>query len=207
MGSFMMKKNRKILLFTFLLICSVFFTACSNKEATNKEASNKETAQADLKVISMEDLQKNIGQEDWVVVDTRSNDAFNGWTLEGEERGGHIKGAVDFSAKWLDAEIDKKDEQLPDLLKTKGIAKEKNIVLYDANGEDAKAVANYLQEQGFENLYTFDVKEWAANEELAMESYPNYEMLVPAAWINDTIEKNNNGKPYKVFEVSWGEES
>ena len=22
-----------------------------------------------------------------------------------------------------------------------------------------------------------------------------------------TIEKNNNGKPYKVFEVSWGEES
>jgi 3-mercaptopyruvate sulfurtransferase SseA len=207
MGSFMMKKNRKILLFTFLLICSVFFTACSNKEATNKEASNKETAQADFKVISMEDLQKNIGQEDWVVVDTRSNDAFNGWTLEGEERGGHIKGAVDFSAKWLDAEIDKKDEQLPDLLKTKGIAKEKNIVLYDANGEDAKAVANYLQEQGFENLYTFDVKEWAANEELAMESYPNYEMLVPAAWINDTIEKNNNGKPYKVFEVSWGEES
>ena len=105
-----MKKNRKILLFTFLLIFSVFFTACSNKEATNtnKEATNKETAQADFKVISMEDLQKNIGQEDWVVVDTRSNDAFNGWTLEGEKRGGHIKGAVDFSAAWLDAKIDKK---------------------------------------------------------------------------------------------------
>ncbi len=204
-----MKKNRKILLFTFLLIFSVFFTACSNKEATNtnKEETNKETAQADFKVISMEDLQKNIGQEDWVVVDTRSNDAFNGWTLEGEKRGGHIKGAVDFSAAWLDAKIEKNDEPLTDLLKTKGIAKEKNIVLYDANGEDAKAVANYLQEQGFESLYTFDVKEWAANEELAMESYPNYEMLVPAAWINDTIEKNNNGKPYKVFEVSWGEES
>ena len=46
-----MKKNRKILLFTFLLIFSVFFTACSNKEATNtnKEETNKETAQADFK--------------------------------------------------------------------------------------------------------------------------------------------------------------
>ena len=57
-----MKKNRKILLFTFLLIFSVFFTACSNKEATNtnkeetkgrnnKKKSNKETAQADFKVL------------------------------------------------------------------------------------------------------------------------------------------------------------
>ena len=60
------------------------------------------------------------------------------------KRGGHIKGAVDFSAAWLDAKIEKNDEPLTDLLKTKGIAKEKNIVLYDANGEDAKAVANYL---------------------------------------------------------------
>lgn len=44
-----------------------------------------------------------------------------------------------------------------------------------------------------------------------MESYPNYQMLVPASWVNDLI---NNKKPetfkgdkYKVFEVSWGDES
>ena len=57
-----MKKNRKILLFTFLLIFSVFFTACSNKEATNtnKEETNKETAQADFKVISMRKHSKKI---------------------------------------------------------------------------------------------------------------------------------------------------
>lgn len=44
-----------------------------------------------------------------------------------------------------------------------------------------------------------------------MESYSNYQMLVPASWVNDLI---NNKKPetfkgdkYKVFEVSWGDES
>ncbi|MBM4765158.1 rhodanese-like domain-containing protein [Bacillus sp. B15-48] len=203
-----MKKDRKILLFAILLICSVFFAACSNTEETSKkDSSNEDTSIGDFPTISIDDLQNNIGKEDWVIVDTRSNDAFNGWALEGEKRGGHIKGAVDFSAAWLDVVIDSEGEQLLDLLATKGMTKERNIVLYDANGKDAKTVANYLQEQGFENLAIFDVKEWAANEELAMESYPNYEMLVPPSWINDTIENNNDGKPYKIFEVSWGEES
>lgn len=37
------------------------------------------------------------------------NDAFNGWKLDEVERGGHIKGAVDFSANWLT--VDSKDKE------------------------------------------------------------------------------------------------
>lgn len=198
-----MKISRKMLLLAFLLIGGLLLAACSDKE----ETSNVETSTTDLQSISVDDLQNNLGKEDWVVVDTRLNDAFNGWELDGVERGGHIKGAIDFSAAWLDVDADQKDEKLKEVLKTKGITAEKNIVLYDANGKDAIEVANYLKEQGFKNLYTFDVNEWAANEDLAMESYPNYEMLVPTSWVNDLLAIKNNEKPYKIFEVSWGEES
>ena len=49
---------------------------------------------------------------DWVVVDTRLNDSFNGWKLDGVHRGGHIPGAVDFSANWLKVEDDSLEQQL-----------------------------------------------------------------------------------------------
>ncbi|WP_071392775.1 rhodanese-like domain-containing protein [Bacillus tuaregi] len=198
-----MKINRKMFLIAFLFICSLFIAACSNKE----EARKTDAAANEIQMIPLADLQENLGKDDWVVVDTRSNDAWNGWALDGVERGGHIKGAVDFSAAWLNVEIKNKDEQVKNALETKGITSDKNVVLYDANGKDAKAVADYLMDQGFEKLYTFDVKEWAANTELAMESYPNHEMVVPASWVNDLIENKNDGKAYKIFEVSWGDEA
>lgn len=198
-----MKMNRKIILITFLFFSSIWLSACSNKE----EGKKADASPAEIQTIALADLQENLGKEDWVVVDTRSNDAWNGWALDGVERGGHIKGAVDFSAAWLNADVEKKDEKVKDELKTKGIISDKNIVLYDANGKDAKEVAGYLKDQGFENLYTFDVKEWAANDELAMESYPNHEMVVPASWVNDVIKNKNNGKEYRIFEVSWGDEA
>lgn len=92
-------------------------------------------------------------------------------------------------------------------MKAKGISAEKNVVLYDANGKDAKTVAEFLKENGYKNIYQYDVKEWAANQELALESYPNYQMLVPPTWVNDLISNKNSGNPYKLFEVSWGDEA
>lgn len=196
-----MKRQGKTWLILIFMLLS-FLSACSNKDEANKE----KTLSVETQAISIDDVQKRIGKKNWVIVDTRMNDAFNGWALDGVERGGHITGAVDFSASWLKAGVDKKDKQLQAALEEKGMTADKKIILYDANGKDAKSVADYLIEKGFKNIYTFDVKEWAANGELAMESYPNYQMLVPAAWVNDTIE-NNNGKDFKVFEASWGDES
>ena len=37
-------------------------------------------------------------------------------------------------------------------------------MLYDANGKDAKEVANYLSEKGYKNLYTYNVADWAKDE-------------------------------------------
>lgn len=194
-----MKKFTKNLIVMVLAMGLVLITGFAKYDATA------------IKSISTKDLQKDLTKKNWVVVDTRLNDAFNGWKLDGVKRGGHIKGATDFSAAWL--KVNEKDtaQRLLSALKTKGITADKNVVLYDANGKDAIAVAEYLAKNGIKNVYSYDVKEWASNSKLPMETYKNYQMVVPATWINDLI---NNKKPetynntkYKLFEVSWGEEA
>ncbi|WP_227483566.1 rhodanese-like domain-containing protein [Clostridioides sp. ES-S-0001-03] len=166
---------------------------------------------ANVKSISTEDLKEKVQDESWVIVDTRLNDAYNGWKLDGVKRGGHIRGAVDFSANWLYVDSDKKDKVLEQALKTKGIDLDKNIVLYDANGKDALLVATYLSKKGYKNLYKYDIKQWANNENLPMERYKNYQMIVPASIIKDILdgkipETFEYSKNIKMIEASWGEE-
>jgi thiosulfate/3-mercaptopyruvate sulfurtransferase len=142
---------------------------------------------------------------DWVILDARLTDSYNGWALNGEERGGHIAGAVDFSAVWLGAD----DEVLSAALTEKGIEPDKNVVIYDAGGNDAQKVAEYLNGLGFEDLYLYDVKEWAADEALPMERYPNYQMIVPAQIVKQILDGGNpatfeNAGVIKMVDAGWG---
>ncbi|MGJ7911276.1 rhodanese-like domain-containing protein [Neobacillus sp. LXY-1] len=200
---------KKVWPFVILLISSfLVLGACSNSKETNKTAkATKKGTTVEVQDMSTKEVKEKMGNEDWVIVDTRSNDAFNGWALDGVKRGGHVKGAVDFSANWLKVEKKNKEKLLKELLKNKGITSSKNVILYDANGKDASEVAEYLNKEGFQNLFTFNVKEWAADESLPMEKFANYQMVVPASWIKDLNSNKNEGKPYKIFEVSWGDEA
>ena len=198
--------RKKASLLSALVLTVTLFGGCSN------EKENNEVADIEIKTIATKELQDKLTDDSWVVVDTRINDAFNGWKLDNVERGGHIKGAVDFSANWLTVDADDKEKTLDKALETKGIDKDKNIVLYDANGKDAKSVANYLSEKGYKNLYTYNIADWAKDESLPMESYENYEMLVPATIVNDILEGKKpetfeNSNDIKIVEASWGEES
>ncbi|SHO49884.1 rhodanese-like domain-containing protein [Desulfopila aestuarii] len=147
----------------------------------------------------------------WVVVDTRLNDAFNGWKLDGITRGGHINGAVDFSANWLKVEEKNLKEPLQEILATKGITPDKQIVLYDANGKDADNVAKFLHSLNYPHLFTYDVKQWAADTDLPMTKYENYHLIVPAVVVKEILdgkypETFKQDKPIKLIEASWGEE-
>lgn len=200
------KLSKKASLLSTLVLTMALFAGCSN------EKENQKVADIEVKTIATKELQDKLSDDSWVVVDTRINDAFNGWKLDEVERGGHIKGAVDFSANWLTVDSKDKEKTLDKALETKGIEKDKNIVLYDANGKDAKEVANYLSEKGYKNLYTYNVADWAKDESLPMESYENYEMIVPATIVNDILdgkkpETFENSKNIKIVEASWGEES
>lgn len=207
---------KKLTLFIILmLIFSLALVGCrqepdsgGNKESTNSSSDGLEKG---IQPISTSDLQNVLDDDSWIIIDTRINDAYNGWKLEGVGKGGHIAGAIDFSANWLDVKNNDKENVLNEVLDNKGINPDLNIVLYDANGLDAEKVANYLSKKGYNNLYTYNVNEWTKNDNLPMESYENYHMIVPAVIIKDildgkTPETFEDANKVKIVEASWGEE-
>lgn len=197
----MSNKFFKIIVTSLLLTLTTALSACSKEEVNNIET----------KSISTKELQSKLDDNSWIIVDTRINDAYNGWKLDGVKRGGHIDGAVDFSSNWLDVDNKDKEKILDEALQTKKIDKDKNIVLYDANGKDSQKVATYLSSKGYKNIYTYDVKEWANDDSLPMKQYDNYEMIVPAVVVKDVLdgktpETFDKNKKVKIVEASWGEE-
>ncbi|QEK12918.1 thiosulfate sulfurtransferase [Crassaminicella thermophila] len=198
-----MKKRGKILSFMILLLIFTAFTGCKAK--TIESGQITETAE---RTISTKELSEKLGSPEFVVVDVRSEAQYNGWKLEGEVRGGHIRGAVDFPLSWTN---DLKKEDLKDLLESKGITADKTVVLYDTLGDKSPAMAEILKGLGYENILVYEagMMEWAGNDTLPMDKLANYEKLVYPEWINALIKGENPdtypGKGYKIFEVSWGE--
>jgi len=198
---------KKTVLKTFIIsVASILLLSGCN--SGDVETGDEDTT---YKTISAEEISTNLADESWVVVDTRDSNAFNGWKLDGVKRGGHIEGAVDFSANWLLVDKEDKEEILQETLENKGILPDKNIVLYDANGIDSVAVADYLSSKGYENIYRYDVTQWASDEDRPMVQYPEYELLVPASVVKTLIDGETpatfvEGKKVKMIEASWGEE-
>ncbi|OPJ55413.1 rhodanese-like domain-containing protein [Alkalithermobacter paradoxus] len=197
-----MKKYLLLMLTVGLLVLS----ACSNGQIEKVSDTNEE-----FKTISTNDLKEKLNNDSWVLVDTRSSDEFNGWKLNGIKRGGHISGAVDFSANWLRVDVDNKENLLNEALKNKNITQDKNIVLYDSNNKDSLEVAKYLSGKGYNNIYIYDLNEWAEDDSLPMEKYKNYHLIVPPSIVKDildgkTPETFENANEIKIVEASWGDE-
>ncbi|MGL5100530.1 MAG: rhodanese-like domain-containing protein, partial [Fusobacteriaceae bacterium] len=157
---------------------------------------------ADYKKLSTAEVQKALTNSETILVDTRINDAFNGWALDGMVKGGHIEGATDFSAYWLKNSTDPRtaEKTLKKTLKNKGITPEKQIILYDANTKDSLEIAEFLEKNGIKNISFYNINQWESDN-LPLKKFPGYEIIVPAQWV-----KENLSKGYKVFEVAWGPE-
>jgi len=164
----------------------------SNDPITNE--TQEETATQESMIIEA------MTDETYVIVDTRLNDSFNGWNLDG--KAGHIEGSVDFSYNWLDAD----EELLAETLNTKGITAEKNIILYDTDLGNATKVQTYLEKNGFESVSVFDLNQWSGD----LVQYENYELIVPAQIVQSIIdgekpESFESSEKIKIVEASWGE--
>ncbi|WP_432663039.1 rhodanese-like domain-containing protein [Wukongibacter baidiensis] len=207
-----MKKIRRSFSLILILLFSLgIFTGCqgNTEEAKKIDEIPVENKEENIKTtITKEELIKEIENDEFVIVDVRSEAAYIGWKLEGEARGGHIKGAIDFPYLWTKK---LKEKELKTALSDKGINSEKTIVVYDTSGVESMAMAEVLKGLGYENvlIYEAGMKEWAADDSLPIESLKNYEKLVHPQWIDDVISNKNpenyDSKSYKVFEVSWGE--
>ena len=141
-----------------------------------------------LKEITTEELSARIEKPGLKLIDVRPVDAYNGWTLKGEGRGGHISGARCLPAKWADY-ID-----WLDIIQSKGLTPEDELVIYGYQPEEIDKVGRQFTKAGYDNVrayYSF-VDEWSANEEYPMDSLVRHKHLVPAEWVYDlTINKIN----------------
>ena len=171
---------------------------------------NRTLSVSDVEKIA--DVEQTPNERPWVMVDTRLSDAFNGWKLDGVIRGGHLPGAVDFSANWLKVEDVDNRQKLLAALATKGIDQSDSVLLYDANGKDAQKVAAFLRSLGYEYIYYFDINAWAADSERPLQRFANYQRIVPAIVVKQLLdghlpESFEQADDVRIVEASWGDES
>jgi 3-mercaptopyruvate sulfurtransferase SseA len=143
----------------------------------------------DYKEISTSELSFLTEDANTKIIDIRSVDAYNGWKLENEKRGGHIKGAKSLPAKWADY------MDWIEIVRSKEILPENNIVIYGYDNSTIDKIANQFNKAGYKNISVYKKfrEEWTEIENLPMDFLQRYEKLVPAEWVNNIIHSD---KPF-----------
>ncbi len=118
------------------------------------------------------------------IIDIRPVEAYNGWKLKNEKRGGHIKGARSLPLKWANY-ID-----WYEIVDSKGITRDKPVVIYGYERHNIDNIAEKFNKAGFNQVYTYNkfLNEWSADKELPMEFLPGYRHLVSAQWLKNLME-------------------
>jgi thiosulfate/3-mercaptopyruvate sulfurtransferase len=137
-------------------------------------------------VVSTEELRGRLTDPGLTLVDVRPLAAYNGWRLRGEPRGGHIPGAVSFPRAWLGS-VD--DTEILRLFESKGIAKDRSVVVYGDLAEDVAALRIWLEALGYEGVRVYEAgwAAWSADETLAVDRLPNYDKLVYIDWLREVL--------------------
>ncbi len=119
------------------------------------------------------------------VIDIRPVDAYNGWRMQDEKRGGHITGARSLPHKWI-SYID-----WIEIVRSKGIAPEQDIIIYGYDSQTALEVAVNFEKAGYQKISIFNhFKDWAEDDALPLEALPKYHHLVPPEWLHEKLTQN-----------------
>jgi len=155
--------------------------------------------------LSTRELATHLEDPDVVIVDVREMSAFNGWTLHGEARGGHIPGAVAFPLSWLasaDASVVRQG------MTAKGISRNKTIVVYATQRDHSMVLATMLETSGYSRvrIYHAGLAEWASDATLPMDRLERYDRLVPSSRLYQMIlgKRLEPGSNWLLLEVSTG---
>src|SRR6056297_2654979 len=110
-----------------------------------------------MKELKTDTLKTTINNNTTTLIDIRPIDAYNGWALQNEPRGGHIKGAKAFPFSWT------KNSKSKQLINNTGITKNQEIIVYGYNSSEIEKMAKKLEKEGYQNIYSYPyfVKEWA----------------------------------------------
>jgi 3-mercaptopyruvate sulfurtransferase SseA len=158
-------------------------------------------------IISTAELRARLADPDLTIVDVRPLPAYNGWSLGGEARGGHIPGAVAFPSAWLSS-VD--DAEVERLLHSKDIVPSREVVLYGDGAEDVLAIRTRLAHLGHTGVRTYEHRwaEWAADDTLPVDRLPNYDKLVHTEWLRQLLDgERPEAAPagsFLLFHVNFG---
>jgi len=133
--------------------------------------------------LSTQELRDRIEDPGTQLVDVRPMDAYNGWQLDGEARGGHIRGARALPFSWS-AYLD-----WIEIVRAKGLQPDRFLVVYGRNDDETEAVARLFHRAGFQDVGVYhDFREgWCRDATLPMDHLARYTHLVPPWWLHRQI--------------------
>jgi len=134
--------------------------------------------------ITTKELVKLLDDSRTRIIDIRPVDAYNGWKMGNEERGGHIQGARSLPYKWS------RYMDWIEVVRSKHILPEMHLVIYGYSREEIAEVATLFQKAGYPHisLYHHFAEEWTANPELPMEKLERYRQLVSSEWVKTLVD-------------------
>ncbi len=144
--------------------------------------------------ISTKELLDRIEDPELKIIDVRPVEAYNGWKLCREARGGHIKSARSLPLKWINY-ID-----WLEIVRSKGLALKDELILYGYEKEETEKAARQFIKAGYKKVRVYNeyVNEWSPDNKPPLERLPRYKHLVSAGWLKELIAKgtaleyNNN---------------
>jgi len=166
-------------------------------------------------------ISSQLNNDNYVVIDCRTDEEFLGWQIYGEARGGHIPGAVQIPYSWFF----NKDKTVKDIgalstiFLSRGVTKDKTITAYCTAGIRSGFEYFILRLMGYTQISNYDasIYEWAADATLPMEKAKRYSTIVYPAWVKAVIDYHATGStkeappnyPYArdhkflIFHTSW----
>ena len=174
------------------------------------------------KKATKEKIKKMLGTKNFAIIDSRTDEEYNGWQLYGEARGGHIPGAIQIPYAWF-FNSDKtvlSYSSLKNMFESRGITKKKEVTAYCTVGIRSGFVYFLLRLMGYSKASNYDasIMEWASDSSLPMEKAARYSEVVYPAWVKSLIDYHKPGSTsqappeypydrnhkYIIFETQWG---
>ena len=118
------------------------------------------------------------------LVDVRPIDAYNGWRLRQEPRGGHIAGARALPFKWS-SYLD-----WIEIVRSKELRTDEPVVVYGYDEDRTEAMAERFRSAGYGDTRAYHafIEEWCADPKLPMDRLARYRHLVPAEWLHRLLD-------------------
>lgn len=129
--------------------------------------------------ISTDELQSKTSNPDYILIDVRPVEAYNGWRIREEVRGGHIRSARSLPFKWT------KYIDWIEIVRSKGITPNHTLVIYGYDTEEVEQVADRFKRSGYDKLMVYEqfLQEWCTNDALPMDHLQRYRQLVYPEWL------------------------